>query len=82
MPKGLVFSQFALPGNLLNDGIYLVRVLVVRDEMTILIDADQTIMFEVQDVPRNVAWHGKWSGSVRPRLEWKTSTIPAAVATK
>jgi lipopolysaccharide transport system ATP-binding protein len=80
MPKGLARSSFVIPANLLNDGTYSVRVMVVRNEAFILVDADQIVTFEVRDIPRTTAWHGKWSGIVRPHLIWKTEALGELVS--
>jgi lipopolysaccharide transport system ATP-binding protein len=72
MPSGVIRSSFEIPGNFLNDGVYRVRLLVVRDEGTVLIDHDNVAMFEVIEAKRQSAWHGKWIGVVRPQFEWLT----------
>jgi len=71
-PKGLVKGICHIPGNFLNDGVYRVRLLIVRDMSMPLIDLDNVAIFEVHDVGREGAWYGKWIGAVRPTLKWET----------
>jgi lipopolysaccharide transport system ATP-binding protein len=72
LPAGLIKSSFEIPGSYLNDGAHRVRVMIVRDEGTQLLDMDDVVQFEVSDVQREVAWHGKWAGVVRPKFQWST----------
>lgn len=58
-----------MPGNLLNDGIYLVQLVLVEDSAAVQI-LNEALVFEVHDLPRDSAWHGKWPGVVRPNLDW------------
>ncbi len=71
-PKGLVKGTCHIPGNFLNDGVYRVRLLIVRDKSAALIDLDNVAIFEVHDIEREGTWYGKWIGSVRPTFEWET----------
>ncbi|MDZ4752738.1 MAG: ABC transporter ATP-binding protein [Verrucomicrobiota bacterium] len=68
--QGIYRSWCHIPANLLNSEYYTVRILVVKDTSTALIDVDNIISFEVTDIERNGAWHGKWIGIVRPTLQW------------
>jgi lipopolysaccharide transport system ATP-binding protein len=60
-----------VPADLLNDGIYAVRLLVVEDGSTVLQSVEDALVLEVHDIPREGAWHGKWPGVIRPRFEWR-----------
>lgn len=71
-PKGLVKGTCHIPGNFLNDGVYRVRLLIVRDKSAALIDLDNVAIFEMHDIEREGAWYGKWIGAVRPTLKWET----------
>jgi len=64
-----------VPGNLLNDAMYRARVFIVRDAREHLLVRD-SVMFEAHDVEREVAYFGKWTGVVRPSLNWTTETWP------
>jgi len=61
-----------IPGNFLNDGVYRIRLLIVKDTSVALIDIDNVAIFEVHDIAREGAWYGKWIGSVRPTFQWET----------
>jgi lipopolysaccharide transport system ATP-binding protein len=69
-PVGAVRGVCHIPANLLNDGTFRVRVLVVRDTAIPLLDCANAGMFQVYDVGREWNWYGKWVGVVRPDLEW------------
>jgi lipopolysaccharide transport system ATP-binding protein len=75
-PKGLFRSTCHIPGDLLNSGMQRIRLLIVRDEGTILHRHEDILSFEVLDATeRRGAWYGKRVGAVRPLLEWKTEYI-------
>jgi len=59
-----------IPPDLLNDGIYSVRVLVVEDGDTVLQTVNDALVVEVHDLPREGGWLGKWPGVIRPKLSW------------
>ncbi|EMS32312.1 Teichoic acid export ATP-binding protein TagH [Mariniradius saccharolyticus AK6] len=60
-----------VPANLLNNQIYTLRVLVVKDLRIPLLDISDVINFEIADGERSINWFGEWSGTVRPNLEWE-----------
>ncbi len=71
--RGLVKGAFLIPGNFLNDAIYRVRLLIVKDMSIPLIDLENVATFEVHDTERQGKWYGKWEGAVRPHFQWITS---------
>ena len=72
-PVGLFRSACHVPGNLLNDGMYRIELLVVRDEGVIVHREDEVLVFEVRDVAEMRGnWLGKWPGVFRPNLSWTT----------
>jgi lipopolysaccharide transport system ATP-binding protein len=73
---GVVKAVCRVPGNLLNNSLYRIKVLLVRDAREQLLVHD-SVMFEAHDVEREVAYFGKWTGVVRPTLNW---TIEATVS--
>ena len=77
-PVGLFRSACHIPGNLLNDGLHRVALLVVKDQGTIILSLDDALVFSVRDVERRGDWHGKWEGAVRPNLVWSTEYIDNA----
>ena len=68
--KGLVKGVCHVKGNLLNDGIYHVMIMVMQDTSIGLYTHPDVLTFEVHDVERTGNWFGKWQGVVRPKLEW------------
>ncbi|SRR6266545_401101 len=75
-PIGLFRSVCYIPGNLLNDGIHRVLLLVVKDQGTVLFSLNDALVFNVLDsMERRGDWHGKWQGAVRPKLEWETEYL-------
>ena len=73
---GLYRSICRIPAHLLNDGVYRITVLVVRDLAHLVYWHDDAITFEVHDSPHGRGgWYGKWEGVVRPVLDWETTQI-------
>lgn len=80
-PAGLFRSACYIPGNLLNDGMHRVRLLVVKDQWVVIFSLDDALVFNVLDaVDRRGDWHGKWEGAIRPDLEWKTEYLGETLA--
>lgn len=73
IPVGRIKYSCHVPSNLLNNGIYSIRFLIVKDSKQALIDLSHVLSFEVFDSKRKVDWYGKWVGVVRPNLEWSVS---------
>ncbi len=71
-PSGLTSGTCYIPGNLLNDGEYRIRLLIIKDASFALLDQDNLLSFEVADIQRENSWHGKWIGAVRPVFRWET----------
>ena len=70
-PAGVLKAACQVPANLLNNSLYRVRVVIVKDVAERLVTHD-SVMFEVHDVERSVAYYGRWGGAVRPTLPWRT----------
>jgi lipopolysaccharide transport system ATP-binding protein len=75
-PRGLLRARCEIPAHLLNDAMYRFRVLIVRDANSIIY-AHEGVTIEVNDVPREVAYFGKWVGTVRPTLQWSSDVVEA-----
>lgn len=76
--QGLYRSMCSIPGNLLNSGIYSVDLLVVRDEARVIYQLPAVLSFDVEDAIEargNSAWHGRYPGTVHPRLNWETTLM-------
>ena len=63
-------GRLKIPGKLLNDDIYTIRLLFVKDASSIVFGMEDLLTFEVADRPRTGNWFGKWEGAVRPNLEF------------
>ncbi len=66
--KGFHTGTLTIPGRLLNDDIYSIRLLFVKDISVVLFHISDILTFEVIDEPRAGSWFGKWPGIVRPAL--------------
>ncbi|HVC98261.1 MAG TPA: hypothetical protein VND64_31610, partial [Pirellulales bacterium] len=77
--KGLFRGECQVPADLLNDGVYSVRLLVIKDRANAVIDLENLAMFEVHEVDRPLRWFGKMSGVVRPQLEWCTRALDGTI---
>ncbi len=68
-PVGRFSATCEIPARLLNDGLYTIRLLVVRDAAPISIE-DHVLGFHVRDPAARVDWYGDFPGVVRPDLKW------------
>jgi lipopolysaccharide transport system ATP-binding protein len=75
-PAGLFRSMCHVPGDLLNDGMYRLRLLVVKDQGIVIYQKDDILTFEMHDTPeRRGGWHGKATCAIRPELLWSTELL-------
>lgn len=75
-PKGLFRSVCEVPGHFLNEGHYTLVLRLVEDSRYVLYQDDNVLSFSIKDTPVDRGgWFGKWSGAVRPRLEWTTAHL-------
>lgn len=68
-------SVLTIPGKLLNDELYTINLLYVKDTSVILYHINDVLTFEVADVAREGNWYGKWQGAIRPTLDF--TMVPA-----
>jgi len=61
-------SVLEIPGNFLNDEMYTIQLLFVKDGSVILFNIEELLVFEVFDEEREGNWYGKWQGAVRPTM--------------
>ena len=77
--RGLHRSCFNIPGDLLNDGVHRVDLMVVENQGVVLFRLDDALVFEVHDAnDLRGDYHGEWSGAVRPNLNWQTESVDEA----
>ena len=67
---GLHYSTLRIPGKLLNDDMYTINLLFVKDTSVIVYQVEDLLTFEVTEDAREINWYGKWLGAVRPDLEF------------
>ena len=66
----------AIPGDLLNNGIYRVQVMFVKNMAVSMLNVDSVLGFEVTDAGKGRGdWYGEWVGVVRPVLTWNTISL-------
>ncbi len=77
LPTGLFRSACAIPGGLLNEGSFRVRVVLFdNDSVRPLVDIEDALQFDVTDLrARAVSWNGRFIGAVHPKLDWKTTLV-------
>ncbi len=78
-PAGLLRSSFYIPADLMNNGMYRIRLLVFLGGVgtTVIADWEDVVAFEIHDAISELrgAYHDYWPGAVRPLLEWKTELV-------
>jgi lipopolysaccharide transport system ATP-binding protein len=73
LQPGLSKFTCHIPGDFLNDGIYKISMMIVKDSTSIFMLNDGLI-FEMKDSERKANWFGKWPGVVRPKFEWNVAS--------
>ncbi|HEX2223838.1 MAG TPA: hypothetical protein VHN15_06510, partial [Thermoanaerobaculia bacterium] len=75
-PPGVYRDVCHIPGDLLNNGIHRVEVLLVQDQTRVVYRHPELLVFEVRDsVERRGGWFGTWTGVTRPLLPWTTERL-------
>ncbi len=70
-----------VPANLLNHGVYRLRVMIVADQSRVDYRLNEILSFEVLDSSESRgAWFGKRAGAVHPILDWSLETTEGPVA--
>jgi lipopolysaccharide transport system ATP-binding protein len=69
--SGLFREICTIPGDLLNDGMHRVHLLIVAGDHDILFQDEDALTFDVyDDQAAHGLWYSKWPGAVRPRVSW------------
>ncbi|MGB0917775.1 MAG: ABC transporter ATP-binding protein [Flavobacteriales bacterium] len=73
--KGVLTAEMTIPTNLLNNGLFRVMLMVVKNRSVALFKMDEAIVFEVQDKrDEDEKWFGDMSDHlIRPALDWNLS---------
>jgi homopolymeric O-antigen transport system ATP-binding protein len=75
-PTGLFRSICFVPGDLLNDGVHRLALLVVEDQSHIVYRHEDLLAFEIhEDAASREGWLGDWPGTTRPLLQWTTELV-------
>ena len=74
-PKGIVRGKFRIPSGFLNDGVYSVHVMIVKERSVSVYHHPDALTFEIYDSRRSDNWYGKWPGVVRPQFEFPTENL-------
>ena len=68
--RGLVSGSLEIPGHFLNDGSYMISIMVVKDTSSVIYNMEEALTFDVEDYREGVTWYGKWPGYIRPQLNF------------
>jgi lipopolysaccharide transport system ATP-binding protein len=75
-PVGLFRSEFLIPAYLLNQGIYRLEILFVKNSSEIVLKIPDALFIDVKDESRQLGqWMGRYPGVVHPKLTWSTTQI-------
>jgi lipopolysaccharide transport system ATP-binding protein len=77
--RGIISGVLEIPGHFLNDGSYMISIMVVRDTSTVIYNMEEALTFDVEDYRENVTWYGKWPGYIRPQLNFTMSQTESVV---
>jgi len=66
LAPGIHRSMLSIPGNFLNDDIYSINLIFVKDTVSHIYYIEDLLTFEVVEERREGNWFGKWMGAVRP----------------
>ena len=68
--KGHHSSILKIPGKLLNDDMYTIQLMFIKDTSFAVHIINDILSFEVSDEVREGNWYGKWPGAIRPTLDF------------
>ena len=68
--RGLITGTLEIPGHFLNDGSYMISIMVVKDTSSVIYNMEEALTFDVEDFREGVTWYGKWPGYIRPQLNF------------
>lgn len=77
--RGLVTGTLEIPGHFLNDGSYMISIMVVKDTSSVIYNMEEALTFDVEDYREGVTWYGKWPGYIRPQLNFSLNQAESVV---
>ena len=78
-PRGLFRSVCHIPGDLLNEGGFTVRLIFVSGRIVKLYDWwDAATFYVANSQKRNIGYYGRYVGHVHPVLAWQTALLETA----
>lgn len=73
LEPGFFRTSLHLPGNLLNNGIYRIMVLLIANNQPV-VEIPDALLFHVEDCEaEREGWYGQWPGVLRPTFRWDTN---------
>lgn len=75
LKKGIYSSTLIIPPNILNDISYTIRILLVNNQKALLDVEDILQWRSVEVAQRDITWHGKFTGVIRPQLQWEMNRL-------
>lgn len=77
--QGFFRSWFVIPGDLLNNGMHRIGILVCLSQRDVL-QIQDLLAFDVQDASDfRAQYHYELPGAMRPHLEWKTEALDSSL---
>jgi lipopolysaccharide transport system ATP-binding protein len=74
-PSGLLHTACYLPGDLLNDGLHRIDLILWRNHSPVIREPF-ALTFNIQDSMEDRGnWYGEWQGAIRPRLKWESNKV-------
>jgi lipopolysaccharide transport system ATP-binding protein len=80
LKNGIVKGESKIPGNFLNDGLYYISMVFVRNSATRLFYLESCLSFDVEDYKDSGGMYGgKWAGVVRPLFPLELTQDPDTI---
>ena len=77
--RGIVTGTLEIPGHFLNDGSYMISIMVVKDTSSVIYNMEEALTFDIEDYREGVTWYGKWPGYIRPQLNFSLNQVESVV---
>jgi len=71
MQSGIFRYTCSIPSNLLNQGVYEIRMIIIDENAQHLFEFNEKIVLEILEIEkRRINYYNDWLGCVRPKLNW------------